>query len=151
MTKNHLEMNFEESLPIGRKKELYVKNYFKNSFDKIEENDDNQYDLALYKKNKRICIEIKFDDMFLKTGNFAIEFQSRYKPSGIKTTKAHYWLFVDSNNNLYIIKTSKLKNICIGKREIQPRCQDSFNKIYLVPKNEFINNSISIDEFIKLI
>lgn len=43
-------------------------------------------------------IEVKTDCKWKKTGNLAIEFKSRGKPSGISTTKAEYWAFIlDAN------------------------------------------------------
>lgn len=65
-------------------------------------NNDNRFDLDLqygviYEKqvaemlqNKKI--EVKSErDLWKKTNNIAIEFESRGKPSGIMTTQADYW------------------------------------------------------------
>lgn len=41
-------------------------------------------------QNKKI--EVKTErDLWVKTGNIVIEFESRNKPSGIQTTEADYW------------------------------------------------------------
>mgnify|MGYP001070419334 CR=1 FL=1 len=38
-------------------------------------------------------IEVKYDRKTKETGNVYIEFESRGKPSGIKTTQADYWTY----------------------------------------------------------
>ena len=43
-------------------------------------------------------IEVKYDRKTKETGNVYIEFESRNKPSGIKTTQADYWTyFIDDD------------------------------------------------------
>jgi hypothetical protein len=64
-------------------------------------------------------IEVKRDKWTCKTGNVAVEYKSRGKPSGIAVTKAEWWAFVlsDSPFNdevILLIKTSKLKGIARG-------------------------------------
>lgn len=39
-------------------------------------------------------IEVKTDKKWTKTGNIAVEIESRNKPSGLSTTKADYWAFI---------------------------------------------------------
>ena len=48
--------------------------------------------------------------MSLKTNNLFIEFESFKKPSGISVSKAHYYIFSDTND-YYLIETQKLKEI----------------------------------------
>jgi len=148
--KKTIDLNFKDSIKIGKKKEHLVKKILEKYFDTIEENDDYKYDLIVKENSKKIKLEIKFDDMFNKTNNFAVEFESRRRPSGITTTESDYWIFVDSKNSIYIIETKILKKICIGKKKIQTRCKDSYNRIYLIPKNEFLKKEISLKEFIDL-
>lgn len=57
-------------------------------------------------------IEVKTDLKASDTGNVFIEYESRKKPSGISTTKADWYAFILSKENIIIIKTSKLKMIC---------------------------------------
>lgn len=61
-------------------------------------------------------IEVKTDKMFCKTGNVAVEYESRGKPSGISKTKAKYWVFILVDRDLktesmVLIPTSRLKKI----------------------------------------
>mgnify|MGYP003146903863 FL=1 len=58
-------------------------------------------------------VEVKTDFLTNETGNVAVEYESRGKPSGISTTKAKYWAFKLVNMGVFIlIETSKLKAIC---------------------------------------
>jgi len=41
-----------------------------------------------------VKIEVKKDDWVVRSGNIAIEFESRGKPSGIMVTKASFWAHV---------------------------------------------------------
>ena len=147
---NHKKLNFQQSLPIGKKKEENLKQLLLHhpNVITITDNHDFRYDLDLELQNKNITIEVKFDDMCLKTGNFAVEFESRNKPSGISKTQCDFWCFIDSNDKSYFIELSKLKSLCKGKKKIQTKCEDSWNRIYLIRMSTFISHSISINEIL---
>ena len=147
---DNLNLEFSESLPIGKQKERVVFNYLINNDNIIEiiENDDSRFDQTVVCKNKKFKIEIKFDNMCLKTGNFAVECESMGKPSGIKTTQSDLWCFVDSENKMYFIKTSDLRKMCITKKPIQTRCEDSWNKVFLVKVSDFNILSINVNKYL---
>ena len=147
----HIDLNFKQSLKIGNKREKYVKDYFEEDYDFIQYNDNYEYDLLFYKNQRQLLVEVKYDDMMLKTNNFAIECYSRGKISGIYTTTSDYWIQVDQNNEMYIIDTIKLRSLCKQREPIQTRCKDSFNKIFLIPKHEYISCSISKNTFRNII
>ena len=148
---DHLKLEFEESFPIGKKREKVVFDFLIefNSVKNIEPNDDYRYDQLVTCSEKKFTLEIKFDDMCLKTGNFAVECTSRGHLSGINRTESDIWCFVDSNNKLYFIKTPLLKKMCIGKRQIQTRCEDSWNKVYLIKMTDFNNSALDIRKFLE--
>jgi hypothetical protein len=150
LKKNHLKLEFEESFPIGAEREKMVYNYLakNNNVNSIIYNDNSDYDLFVSTNSKKFSIEVKFDNMCLKTGNFAIENTSRRHPSGINTTKSDIWCFVDSNNKMYFIKTKVLKELCVGKKQIQTRCEDSYNTVYLVKMVDFNKLSLDIERFL---
>ena len=54
-------------------------------------------------------IEVKFDRKTRDTGNVFIEYESRGKPSGIKTTQADYWAYFIGDDEVYILSLEKLK------------------------------------------
>ena len=67
-------------------------------------------------------IEVKTDRMTESTGNVYIEYESRGKPSGIKTTQADYWVYKVGKGKAIVIETLELKKLLreliIDKRAI---------------------------------
>jgi len=60
----------------------------------FEFNNDAKYDIKYKCEGNEITLEVKEDLMWEKTGNVAIELQSRGKPSGICTSVADRWCYV---------------------------------------------------------
>lgn len=56
-------------------------------------------------------VEVKTDFMTKNTGNIAVEFESRGKPSGISVTKADHWVFHIPNRCTIIVETNRLKEL----------------------------------------
>ena len=61
-------------------------------------------------------IEVKREAKVSITGNVAIEFECRGKPSGIATTKAHWWAFVLDGEKyggdiVILVRTTRLKEL----------------------------------------
>lgn len=61
-------------------------------------------------------LECKRDRKTWHTGNIAVEFESRGKPSGLATTEADWWVFIieDESNHpmMLFVHVDKLKEIC---------------------------------------
>lgn len=81
----------------------------------VTKNDNSDYDLKILTAAKEtILIEVKEDFYHKKSGNIAIEFESRGKKSGISVSKADYY-FIKAHYNtgwvLYSILTSELKDL----------------------------------------
>jgi len=86
-------------------------------------NNDFKYDLEIGLEGERIVddlfknkrIEVKRDSWIGRSGNIAIEYESRGKPSGIAKTQADYWLFIFSKEYedkvMLIVETNKLKKV----------------------------------------
>ena len=66
--------------------------------------------------------EVKTDRLSAKTGNIYIEYESRGKPSGIKTTQADYWVYKVTESKAIVIKTQELiqivRQLIIDKKAI---------------------------------
>lgn len=56
-----------------------------------------------------VKIEVKKDDWAIRSGNIAIEFESRGKPSGISVTESHFWCFVVGHFYVLMMPTEFLK------------------------------------------
>lgn len=88
----------------------------------MEHNSNFEHDLKLGQKGENLLanillkkgdlIEVKTDFQAQETGNVFVEYKSRNKLSGISTTKAHYWAFIVSNEQIVIIEIKKLKKLC---------------------------------------
>jgi len=113
-------------------------------------NNDFSYDLELGKKGENLLakillltgdkIEVKTDLQTTQTGNVFIEYKSRNKLSGISTTKAHYWAFVISNEQIIIVETNKLKQLCKSKGVKRVDGGDNnTSKGILLPLNKLTN------------
>jgi len=88
-------------------------------------NSDFSHDLELGQKGENLLakilllkgdkIEVKTDLQATQTGNVFIEYKSRDRLSGLSTSKADYWAFLISNEQIIIIETNKLKELCKTK------------------------------------
>ena len=67
-------------------------------------------------KDKNVKLEVKKDDWTVRTGNIAIEFECRGKPSGIQTTAAHFWCHVVGHFFVLVFPVDFLKRTCNSLR-----------------------------------
>ena len=83
-------------------------------------NSDFRYDLDLGQLGEKLVfdvltnkkVEVKTDYKATQTGNVFIEYFSRGKDSGITISKADFYCFVTSNENITFIEIKKLKKLC---------------------------------------
>lgn len=113
-------------------------------------NRDFSHDLELGQKGENLLakilllkgdkIEVKTDLQATKTGNVFIEYKSRDRLSGLSTSKADYWAFLISNEQIIIIETNKLKELCKtkGLRRVDGG-DNNTSKGILIPLNKLIN------------
>lgn len=83
--------NFSKDLKVGAVGESYVHEIF---------------------ANKKITLEVKKDDWTTRSGNIAIEFESRGKSSGIEVTKADFWCHVVGHHFVLVFPTDFLRKVC---------------------------------------
>lgn len=111
----------------------------------INYNNDNRYDIkATNTEGKRVTFEIKEDFSCKKTGNVAVEFGCRGKPSGIETTQANYYVYKlhepDGNINFYGTIVKELKKAIEEEkyfRTVSGGDKGSNSKNYLFDINDF--------------
>jgi hypothetical protein len=94
--------------------------------------------------NKKL--EIKRDNWIYKTGNIAIEFESRNKPSGIYKSEADFWVFIFSgkfeDDIILIIESKRLKVIFDkykAKGSIKAMGDNNTSLAVLIPVTEITN------------
>lgn len=99
-------------------------------------NDDRDCDILADIDGREVTIEVKEDVRTKDTGNVVIECESRGKPSGIKTTKALFWVFrvhTEGGIRNILFKTVDLKQAVRDRRfhnKRQMTHTDSVNVLY---------------------
>ena len=117
-------------------------------------NDDYRWDVQLeYGKAREKTLakiiekgnlEVKSEkDWWWHTNNIVIEFESWGKPSGIKTTKAKYWVHNLCKGDLMyariILDVPILKRLCKKYKDKWIRCgEQKASKGYLIPLKEIL-------------
>ena len=82
-------------------------------------------------------IEVKRDSWIYKSGNIAIEFESRSKPSGIAKSEAEYWAIIFSGDYKdEIILIIKIERTCVlvSSKALKPRIKIRFIENATKPK-----------------
>ena len=94
--------------------------------------------------NKKI--EVKYDKIAAKSGNIAIEFESRNQPSGISKTEADYYCYIIANTkcqDIYIlIEVSRLKELCRKyylENQIKNIGDNNTSKAVLIPLSDLFS------------
>lgn len=94
--------------------------------------------------------EVKRDYFTQHTGNVAIEYQSRGKPSGIAITKAPYWIIGIENGPVIIAETEQVKTVAreyFNKGHIKAMGDNNTSKAVLIPLKDYVSKLIKMDLF----
>jgi hypothetical protein len=117
-------------------------------------NNDFRYDLEVGKEGERIVdslfkdklVEVKRDSWVSRSGNIAIEYESRGKPSGIATTKADYWIIIFSGEYqdkvMWVFETQLLKKVSreyFKKGNVKAMGDNNTSMSVLIPIKEISN------------
>jgi hypothetical protein len=82
---------FQKDLQVGAVGENYVNSIF---------------------TDEKVKLEVKKDDWVTRSGNVAIEFESRGKPSGIETTESDFWCHVVGHYFILVFPVAFLRKVC---------------------------------------
>ena len=135
MSKTQIKENKSDNIKELRKSDFSVTKFEK--------------DLAYGKKHEKMVMkslekyELKTDRMAHKTGNVYVEFQSRGKDSGIRTSKSNTWIFkIVSAKDTHLfsvhIPLSRLKKLVSNNYRVMPGGDNLTSKGYLVPIGDLI-------------
>ena len=117
-------------------------------------NSDFRYDLEIGKEyESRFAdlfrdkkFEVKTDFISHKTGNIAIEYKSRGKPSGISITKSDFYVYIIPNaplkNIMLILPISELKELARkkgGEGMIKRMGDNNTSESILIPIKDLFN------------
>jgi hypothetical protein len=115
---------FEDDLKIGEKAQKYFLKKIQEKYPDARESEGycRGYDIIISSIGKRI--EVKYDRLSRKTGNFAVEFSYNGKPSGIITTESDYWgmiVWSDFEDSWIagLIGVVELYELCLDKKQMK--------------------------------
>ena len=120
-------------------------------------NNDFRYDLEVGQEGERLVdslfkskrIEVKRDSWVGRTGNIAIEYESRGNPSGIATTEAEYWIIIFSKEYedkvMLVLETTRLKEVArkyFLEGKIKKMGDSNTSIAVLIPLSEISNFTV---------
>jgi Holliday junction resolvase-like predicted endonuclease len=101
--------SFHKDLKVGQAAEDEVRMVLEHyGFRYLESNHNASHDLLMALGDRQMRIEVKTDLMSAKTGNIAVEYHSRGKPSDIAISKAPIWVFKYCNTRFRAVYLSTL-------------------------------------------
>lgn len=110
--------DFGKDFPIAEKTEAQMADFLEKhaGMEFVEGCNDNRYDLKMKTAGgKEITIEVKEDFTCKQTGNVGVEYECRGKDSGIRVSKADYYLYKvhrpDGKIEVLINNTKDLKGM----------------------------------------
>ena len=140
--------NFAKDLKIEESTKKEVIDFLTNfDFKLVKDNDDYRYDLKMSDGENEYTIEIKEDFMCKDTGNVAVEYYCRGKPSGIGRTEAdiYFYKIHYDDDILYILtSTNKLKTAIENYKYVRTVTggdKGSGTKMYLFKLDDYISFS----------
>lgn len=134
--------NFEDDLTeTQRKEKLFVQKMIERYNTKLigDFGKDYRWDFILKSPSDGSLrkFEMKSDSMAHITGNFAMEYESRGKPSGVSRTLADYYIYEverGKSSDYWLISTTEIKNMIESKfyhRKVVGGDPGSQTKMYL--------------------
>jgi hypothetical protein len=112
--------DFKKDLPVAKETEKEVAQILINAYSAniLKFEHTSEYDILARIKDTDYKFEVKEDFMSWKTGNVALEFECRGKPSGIQTSEADFYVYKIHGTNgihFYLFRTSALKKMVSEK------------------------------------
>lgn len=145
--------DFKSDLSETQKKEIDFAEKLNKHYGAVrvgEFGKDNKWDMvfvSLKDGRSNISFEMKSDSMAKNTGNIAIEFHCRGKPSGISTSKADYYVYQIERGKVsdyYLIGVLELKRIIAEKlyfRKVSGGDKGSNTRMYLFKLKVFAKHA----------
>lgn len=139
--------NFKKDLKTAKVTEEEVANLLVEKYNAeiLDLNDTNSHDIKCKIDDKIFTFEVKEDFQCGKTGNVAVEYSCRGKPSGIETTQSEYYIYkVHAKDTIdYVMSsTNKLKKSIENKkyfRTVNGGDYKSNSLCYLYKYADFLN------------
>lgn len=100
-------------------------------------NHDNKHDIKYIKNGKLLTLEVKTDYQWDKTGNVAVEYESRGKASCVCTSIADYWCYTLGNDLCFIKRADLIRNIISSNYRKVSGGDDYTSRLVLIPLERF--------------
>ena len=109
--------NFHDDLQDGHRAEREVIDLLRHFPDitDLEQSAGRGYDISCRYRERTVTFEVKYDIAVERTGNVAIEYESRGKPTGIAITEADYWVY-KFLGQFFVFRTSVLRKKIFEER-----------------------------------
>lgn len=102
-------------------------------------------DLFMQVYGKNTLIEVKTDLMSERTGNIAVEYESRGRPSDISVSKADVWGFIYGRDKMRLVTLQRLRSAFYeGYPRVTGGDRGSNTKMFLVTVREFEQWGVSL-------
>ena len=140
-------MSFKEDLAAGREVEEYILKRIQEKYPqaKLMEGYFKEYDIMIPEINK--TVEVKSDVKSLHTGNYVVEIAFDAKESALSTTTADWWVFYDSECEVWIKPELIWKSVKgLPMREFVGKGDKKSKTAYLCPKEYIKINADFIKE-----
>ena len=140
-------MSFKEDLAEGREVEEYILKRIQEKYPqaKLMEGYFKEYDIMIPEINK--TVEVKSDVKSLHTGNYVVEIAFDGKESALSTTTADWWVFYDSECEVWIKPELIWKAVKgLPMREFVGKGDKKSKTAYLCPKEYIKINADFIKE-----
>ena len=140
-------MSFKEDLAAGREVEEYILERIQEKYPqaKLMEGYFKEYDIMIPEINK--TVEVKSDVKSLYTGNYVVEIAFDGKESALSTTTADWWVFYDSECEVWIKPELIWKSVKgLPMREFVGKGDKKSKTAYLCPKEYIKINADFIKE-----
>ena len=140
-------MSFKEDLAAGREVEEYILGRIQEKYPqaKLMEGYFKEYDIMIPEINK--TVEVKSDVKSLYTGNYVVEIAFDGKESALSTTTADWWVFYDSECEVWIKPELIWKSVKgLPMREFVGKGDKKSKTAYLCPKEYIKINADFIKE-----
>ena len=137
--------NFDADLPLGEQAQAQaielVRRRFAGLAD-IRPCRTKEYDFGGTLDGREIKFEVKWDRRAGETGNVAIEFESRGRPSGLSVSAADYYIYKIGEQGFYLFETAALKQKLSDRRNVERIVSGgdpgSNTRMYLVRVRKFV-------------
>ena len=130
--------DFEKDLPLSESAEYAILNEINKKYPDAYKKEGycKGFDIVVPSANNKL-VEIKYDRQTLKTGNYFIETRSNDISSGINTTRADWYVFVDDRYFIWV-SIIDLKALADNYKEITypPRGKDCSRSGKLIGRRE---------------